>query len=386
MDLQLCKFARKDTKALKSFSHIAKRRKSMKVNHIEIKNFKSIKELSLPLENINILIGANGAGKSNFIQFFDLLYNIVKQNLQNYVSSNGGADNLLYFGRKNSEYLSGIISFKVNEFSFTLTATIDDKFFFSNEEVIQIDPDGNKSSRYKGNSHGESYFIEWRKQDGISFPMLDTISTMVYHLQDTSKEAKVKKECYVNDNRNLRRDASNLAALLYLLQEKYYEYFLRIENTIKLIAPFFEKFQLQPLALNNEKIRLEWKHIGSDEYFNANHLSDGTLRMICLITLLLQPNLPDTIIIDEPELGLHPSAIELLASLIKSVAANDKQIICSTQSVTLLNHFEPKDIIVVDLENKQSVFKRLNQEQLSEWLGEYAIGELWEKNVLGGRP
>jgi predicted ATPase len=108
--------------------------------------------------------------------------------------------------------------------------------------------------------------------------------------------------------------------------------------------------------------------------------------MICLITLLLQPNLPDTIIIDEPELGLHPSAVGLLASLIKSAAANDKQIICSTQSVTLLNHFEPNDIIVVDLENKQSVFKRLEQVQLSEWLGEYAIGELWEKNVLGGRP
>lgn len=358
----------------------------MKVNHIEIKNFKSIKELSLPLKNINILVGANGAGKSNFIQFFDLLSNIFNQNLQNFILANGGANNFLHFGRKNSEFINGTISFNVNVYNFALTATTENKFFFNNEEVIQVNPNGRKNTTYMGNGYEESYLVELRKKEGIPYPLMDTITSMVYHFQDTSKEANVKQDTNVNDNRNLKRDASNLAAFLYLLQEKHSEYFVRIENTIKLIAPFFEKFRLQPLALDNERIRLEWKHVSSDDYFNANHLSDGTLRMICLITLLLQPNLPDTIIIDEPELGLHPSSIELLASLIKSVSTKDKRVICSTQSVTLLNHFEPEDIIVVDLENNQSVFKRLEQEQLSEWLGQYAIGELWEKNILGGRP
>ncbi|MCP5063169.1 MAG: AAA family ATPase, partial [Ignavibacteriae bacterium] len=195
-----------------------------------------------------------------------------------------------------------------------------------------------------------------------------------------------KQESDINDNRIFRRDASNLTAFLYLLQEKHFDYFKRIENTIKLIAPFFDKFQLEPLALNNEKIRLEWKHINSDQYFNANHFSDGTLRMICLITLLLQPDQPDTIIIDEPELGLHPSAIQQLAALMKSVADDGKQIICSTQSVTLLNQFNPEDIIVVDREDNESKFKRLDEERLEDWLDKYAIGELWEKNVLGGRP
>lgn len=359
----------------------------MKVSRIEIRNFKSIKELSLPLKNINILIGANGAGKSNFVQFFDLLSNIFDQNLQNYISANGGANSFLYFGRKNSEFLSGIISFDVNEYNFVLTATTENNFFFSKEEQDQVFPNGKKVIKYLGNGYLESYLIEQRnKNGGTPFPMQNAITTMVYHFQDTSITAKVKQDGNINDNRSLRRDASNLAAFLYLLQEKYPEYFVRIENTIKLIAPFFDKFQLEPLALDKERIHLEWKHVGSDEYFNASHLSDGTLRMICLITLLLQPNLPDTIIIDEPELGLHPSAIELLSSLIKSIAANNKQVICSTQSVTLLNHFNPEDIIVVDVENKQSVFRRLEQEQLSEWLGQYAIGELWEKNVLGGRP
>jgi predicted ATPase len=363
----------------------------MIVNQINISRFKSIRELKLNLSNINVLIGPNGAGKSNFIQFFNLLNNIVLQNLQNYVTINGGADSFLYFGRKFSESFSGTVSFGRNEYYFELSPTSDNNFYFNKEITRYYNPRYDKtSSKNIAVANRETKLIEEykkEKQTGVVHYILSALSRWrVYHFHDTSSSAKVKQEGDVNDNRSLRRDASNLAAFLYLLQKKHNEHLKRIENTIKLIAPFFEKFQLEPLELNKEKIRLEWKHVGSDEYFNANHLSDGTLRMICLITLLLQPNLPDTIIIDEPELGLHPAAIELLMSLIKSVAANNKQIICSTQSVTFLNHFEPEDIIVVDRSNGESIFTRLEKEKLTEWLNEYAIGELWEKNVLGGRP
>lgn len=363
----------------------------MIVNQIKINRFKSIRELDLTLNKINVLIGPNGAGKSNFIQFFNLLKNIVSQNLQNFVAANGGADSFLYFGRKFSESFDGTITFGLNEYYFELTTTADNNFYFSKEVTRYYNPRfDKKSSKNLSIGNKETKLIEEYKKEthaGVVHHILESMSRWrVYHFHDTSSSAKIKQEGDINDNRSLRRDASNLAAFLYLLQEKYPEYFYRIENTIKLIAPFFEKFQLEPLALNKEKIRLEWKHVGSDEYFNANHLSDGTLRMICLITLLLQPNPPDTIIIDEPELGLHPAAITLLTSLIKSIAANKKQVICSTQSVTFLNHFEPEDIIVVDRSNGESLFKRLDRNNLREWLNEYAIGELWEKNVLGGRP
>lgn len=363
----------------------------MTVSQISISNFKSIRALNLPLNKINVLIGPNGAGKSNFIQFFNLLNNIVSQNLQNYVAANGGADSFLYFGRKHSESFSGIISFGRNDYHFELTATVDNNLFFSNEITVYQNPvHGGISSRNLADGNKETNLLKQYKIDqkeSVAFHILKAMATWrVYHFHDTSSSAKVKQDGHINDNRSLRRDASNLSAFLYLLQEKYNEHFIRIENTVKLIAPFFEKFQLEPLALNKEKIRLEWKQVGSDEYFNANHLSDGSLRIICLITLLLQPVLPDTIIIDEPELGLHPAAIELLTSLIKSVAANDKQIICSTQSVTFLNHFNPEDIIIVDRNNGDSLFSRLDKNTLTEWLNEYAIGELWEKNVLGGRP
>lgn len=364
----------------------------MKLNNIEITNFKSIKELKLELRNINVLIGPNGAGKSNFIQFFNLLNNIVSENLQSYITKNGGADSFLYLGRKYSNSFTGNLLFSQNAYHFELTATNDNNFFFNKEITFYQNPvHGGVSQRNFANGNREANLIIQYRLDnnkkGVVYHILSSmIKWRVYHFHDTSFTAKVKHEGDINDNRSLRRDASNLAAFLYLLQEKHNEHFMRIEKTIKLIAPYFSKFKLEPLALNNEMIRLEWQQVGSDEYFNANQLSDGTLRMICLITLLLQPRLPDTIIIDEPELGLHPAAIELLTSLIKSVAAEDKQVICSTQSVTFLNHFEPEDIIVVERNNGESLFKRLDKNNLTEWMNEYAIGELWEKNVFGGRP
>jgi predicted ATPase len=362
----------------------------MRISKIEIENFKSIKKLDLSLNNINILIGQNGAGKSNFVQFYNLLNNLVQKNLQNYVATNGGADSFLLFGRKRSDFIKGKIDFGLNAYDFKLIPTMDNNLIFGQEITKYYNPRLEEwASRDLATSNKETNLIQAyheKKSKVINYILTAMVNWRVYHFHDTSSTSKMKHEVNINDNRSLRRDASNLAAFLFLMQNKTPEYFNRIENTIKLIAPFFEKFQLEPLALNPEKVKLEWKHIGSDDYFNANHLSDGTLRMICLITLLCQPSMPDTIIIDEPELGLHPAAIELLAAIIKSAAANNKQIICSTQSVTLLNHFQPEDIVVVDRNNGESLFRRLDREQLKDWLDEYSIGELWEKNVLGGRP
>lgn len=183
----------------------------------------------------------------------------------------------------------------------------------------------------------------------------------------------------------MRENGDNLAAFLYLLQEKHPATFKVIEATIRSIAPFFKSFDLKPDRLNSEYIQLEWKEQGSDMYFNAHNLSDGTLRMICLVTLLLQPDLPKTIIIDEPELGLHPFAINKLAGLMRS-ASTKSQIIVSTQSVGLIDNFSPEDIIVVDRKEGQSVFNRLDESELKGWLETYSLGELWDKNIIGGRP
>lgn len=173
-----------------------------------------------------------------------------------------------------------------------------------------------------------------------------------------------------------------------MLGKNYPEHYNRIVKTIKLAAPFFEDFNLRPSPFNKEQIELEWKEKDSDVPFKAHYLSDGTLRFICLVTVLLQPDKfrPATILIDEPELGLHPYAVNLLASIIRSVSANGTQIIISTQSTDLINGFEAEDVVVADFEGGKTTLRRLDSDSLGSWLDDYTLGELWHKNLLGGRP
>lgn len=362
------------------------------VKEIEIYGYKSIAECKLPLRDINVLIGANGAGKSNFISVFRLLNNLVQENLQNFVAQEGGASRLLHFGRQVTEELSFKFSFGENGYSCMLQPTDDDNLFFA-EEVVSF----------------------WRKSQGYSQPYIEHLQTgtretglidtskaskkvgiadhvirsftswQVYHFHDTSRSAKVKQTGDIEDNKFLRHDASNLAGFLFFLSQKHSKQYQKIVRTVRLIAPFFKDFVLEPSRLNENKIRLEWIQEGSDNYLDASQFSDGTLRMISLATLLLQPNPPATIIIDEPELGLHPYAIEILSSLLKA-ASSISQIIISTQSVPLVDTFDASDIVVVNQKDGISRFERLQEESLDIWLQDYSLGEIWAKNLIGARP
>ncbi|RKZ85139.1 MAG: ATPase [Candidatus Parabeggiatoa sp. nov. 1] len=349
----------------------------MKINTITIENYKSIKKLDkLPLTNLNILVGSNGAGKSNLISFFKLLNKIIEKQLKPY-SIEQGIDKLLCFGLKQSKFILGEIDFGNNKYRFKLKP--------ANEGFLFIDEEENYFNSWHsiGRANEETKLSDSKAVCGSLIEALKLWK--IYHFHDTSSTAAVKQYCHINNNRKLEFDAGNLATFLYKLKQTNEFSFNRIEETIKLVAPYFDKFILEPNELNPEKIKLEWQQKESDNYFDAFSLSDGTLRFICLATLLLQPNPPDTLIIDEPELGLHPYAISVLASLVKAFS-NDKQIIASTQSVTLLDYFEPEEIIVADKQENSSVFKRLSSHELKEWIEEYSMGEIWEKNIIGGRP
>jgi predicted ATPase len=352
----------------------------MKIDTISINNYKSIKEIKdLKLTNLNILIGSNGAGKSNFISFFKLLNQIIEKRLREY-SKIIGADNLLHFGTKHSSEIYGKIDFGANKYSFFLKPKEDDSLFFRQEITYYL-----ASGRVIGSSNDETKLYECSTV--CEYVRNALKSWRVYHFHDTSSTAKVKGSSIISSsaNKQLSPDAENLAAFLYYLKLKFPDNFFMIEETVKLIAPYFDRFVLEPDIYDEDRIKLEWLEVGNDKIFNAHHLSDGTLRMICLITLLQQPNAPDTIIIDEPELGLHPYAITVLSALMKSFATS-KQLIVSTQSVTLINHFESQDIIVTDKSNGASNFRRLEIDELKDWIDEYSLGEIWEKNIIGGTP
>jgi len=357
---------------------------------LTIKNFKSIREQTLELGLLNVFIGGNGAGKSNLIGAFRFLREIVNQNLAGYTGTKGGADNLLYFGRKRSPEMSFRLDFGEGEignaYFVKLKPTDEDGFIISEETAFYHERKHYPTPYVRGISiASKESKLKTETHICAREAMSDLDSYRVYHFHDTSDTAEVKGTVNLEDNRVLRPQAENLAAFLYWMQQKKPDHFANIQDTLRQIAPFFDEFRLAPSILNEDKIRLEWKEKGSDAYFNASSLSDGTLRFLCLATLLLQPKLPMVVLLDEPELGLHPAAVTLLADLLAS-AATRTQVIVATQSVTLVNQFDPESVWAVDRQDNQSVFRHLNQADMSTWLDDYGLGELWEKNVLGARP
>jgi len=357
------------------------------VRSLTITGYKSIRELKdFKLHGLNVLIGANGAGKSNFISLFRLLNEMVEQNLQVYVQTQGGPDALLHFGRGITERLHAEFYFARNAYKFDLIPTSDNRLIFENEVSWfggVFYP--STSSALLGRGHDESKLKD--ATDPYSPHVRPSVRNWrVYHFHDTGEKARVKQPHATNVNLRLNPDAGNLAAYLRMLKQKYPAEYRRIVDTIRLVAPFFGDFVHR--SGHPEVVELEWLQKGKPDIpLKAHMLSDGTLRFICLATLLLQPVklLPDTILIDEPELGLHPYAISVLTDIFKQVA-EDRQLIVSTQSVELVNELTPDDVIVVDQEDGASTFRRFTERELSGWLGKYALGELWKRNILGGRP
>jgi predicted ATPase len=362
------------------------------LKHIAVSGFKSLADVEIELRDINVIIGPNGSGKSNFIGVFSFLHAIREGRLREYVARAGGAEKLLFFGSKTTKSVRFKLSFgnEQNEYSIILAPTAADELFTASERL----------HFWKKERHPEPPYVEPLSPVGneasISNPMItgagkrvrdELASWRVYHLHDTSTSSPMKMTGDLNDNRYLRPDGSNLAAFLYYLQRRHETSYSLIRHTIQRVTPFFEDFDLAPSNFNPDKIRLQWRHKKSDQYFDASSLSDGTLRFIGLATLFLQPEAlrPSVIVVDEPELGLHPYAVTMLGSLIKS-ASKSTQVILSTQSSLLLDQFEPEDVLVADRVADATTFRRLEPAPLATWLGEYSLGQLWEKNELGGRP
>jgi len=362
------------------------------LDSVSIRGFKSLASIEqLKLESLNVLIGPNGSGKSNFLGIFSFLHALREGRLQEYVVKAGGANRLLHFGSKITEKLEIHISFNdgVNQYEIELQPTDSDELVPTAESVFFWDK--KKHARPYDvaiATRGTEAGISSHTQRDIATYVRDHLAKWrVYHFHDTSSTSPMKRAADLNDNRFLRPDGSNLPSFLFYLQQKHELSYSLIRGSVQRAAPFFQDFILEPQRLNPSKIRLEWRHRHSDEYFDASSMSDGTLRFICLSTLFLQPEelRPSVIVVDEPELGLHPYAITVLASMVRQ-ASTVTQVIIETQSSLLLDHFEPEDVLVADRVGGATHFTRLESERLGAWLGDYSLGQLWEKNEIGGRP
>lgn len=353
------------------------------LNNISIKGYKSIKSLDLDLTPINILIGANGSGKSNFLSFFTFLQKLYQQDLQRYVALKG-METFLHKGSDITKEISAKIFFpNTNGYSFTLEKG-DENFIFIEEGLWYDNPhypnpidisSNNKESRLKYSDLQRAEFI----RDYLS-------QIRKYHFHDTGSNSPFNKESDIENGKIfLYEEGENLISFLYGIRETKLVVYNLIIKTIQSIAPYFRDFYFAPEE--SGKIRLRWQSKYSDTIYGVNDLSDGTIRFIALSVLFLQPNPPHVIIIDEPELGLHPTAIAKLAGLIKSVSRKGTQVILATQSTDLIGYFEPEDIITVDQINGESRFERLNTEELKIWLEDYTLDDLWKRKIIKtGQP
>ena len=372
-----------------------------KLDRFTVRGFKSIRALDdFALRGLNVLIGPNGAGKSNFLNVFEMLQQLSTKRLQLFTKGEGGPDALLFGGRRRTPSLSVTLSFDGGRYQYRFSLEpVASVVAFASEWLLPgvaafltdtapgTMPTVDGGTTWRG-GHEEARLAEIGRGEFASCVLPDMQRWRVFHFQDMSRVAQIRLSSAVRDDLHLKPDAGNLAPFIRRLRIDYPEHYRRIVETVRLAAPFFGDFVHRQHKDADEQIELEWCQADEpDSVLGPFQLSDGTLRFICLATLLLQPPdfQPGLILIDEPELGLHPAALTLLAEMLQH-ASDERQVIVSTQSADLVSELGPEDIVVVDRKDNASAFTRLEGDRLSGWLEDYALGELWKMNVLGGRP
>ncbi len=360
---------------------------------IQLTHFRSFFQIEVEIRNINVLIGGNGSGKSNFISLFSMLNYIQIGKLGDWIANKGGFDNIVYNGIQENEFIHFSFFFETegsngqNIYELSLRTT---------EENYIVDAE--KFGFWKSNESLKPFFqhqetnqtetklkhLAERKVDMPHHIYSNIKGFQVFHFDDVSANSNKKRLQNIDEGYPLHPEGDNIASFLYYLKQNEIDYYDKILAIIRLVTPYFDDFILEPELSNSNQIKLKWREKNNLKILSAALISDGSIRFICLCALLLQPTPPLLIVIEEPELGLHPLAISFLAELIKKASLRT-QIILSTQSVTLLNQFEPSDILVVDRDQSSSQINRLNEQELQDWLDEYSLGQLWENNYLGGR-
>ncbi|MYH02094.1 MAG: AAA family ATPase [Nitrospira sp. SB0675_bin_23] len=362
------------------------------LDRLTIQGFKSIHKLEdFEFKSLNVLIGANGAGKSNLISFFRLLQAIINGNLKDYVRESGGISDLLFNGRKATRHLEFETRFGPRGYRFKIKPGPSEHSWALTDEERYYEHGRTGWWKLGDSPDGQSLLVKEvkaRSRDAeYSKPVYESIdSWKIYHFHDTSGSAAMRHSEIIQDNKSLRFDASNIAPFLLRLKNEDEETYEEILQSCRLVIPYFDDFLLDVESSGQKKtVTLSWRAKGSDYPMQPYHFSDGSIRFICLTTALLQPDPPSSLMIDEPELGLHPAAISILAELIQN-ASKRTQLIVATQSPALIDNFSVEDVVVVSRKDGASTFERLHEKDYRAWLEGYSVGELWSKDVIAGGP
>ena len=372
---------------------------SAAIDRIRIQGFRSLADVDVKLPRVALLIGANGSGKSNFIRFFELMRWMVSRRLEEFVARQGGADDQLFEGSKRTSTINATVTAVFEhgrtEYEFSLSHAQPDSLVVTSELFRMAGPHSDiplefpaevfntTQTEAKLGEFEHAVKVGHRSTMGNDFASL-LLGTYVFQFHDTSDTSRLKQRWDAEDCNTLRGDAANLAAILARIEKLDSQLFDRISRQIRRVLPVFDRFQLEETY---GKVMLRWKLQGTDKTIGPHLTSDGTLRFIALVTLLNLPTemLPQVLLIDEPELGLHPAAMEIIAHMIMQIS-QECQVILATQSPLFVDYFGLDQTIVLDIVRGRTEVHTLREKNYERWLQRYSPSDLWRKNLLGGRP
>lgn len=365
--------------------------KTNRIRSVTIEGFRSLRHIeNLDLPQLAVLIGANGSGKSTLIRFFEMLSWMLKsKKLQEFVVRHGGGDDQLFMGSRKTPRIHAEIRLETaagnNDFRFDLMhLSAGDTLMVMNEAYRFAPLDLASGAQW-------TELVDIGKESKLSDQKNKTAKTIcnllrqcsTYQFHDTSANASIHNRWDVTESFRLRSDGGNLAAVLLDLQTIDPKRYYLITRQIQRVLPTFKEFVLEPEA---GKVLLRWLGKHSDKVFGSHLTSDGSLRLFCLLTLLNLPTnrLPDVMFFDEPELGLHPHAITLVAEMLKRLSKT-RQIFIATQSPYMVDCFDLENIIVASANDGETVLRNLPREKYQEWLDdEYQLSDIWLKETVGG--
>ena len=372
-----------------------------RINRFSVKGFRSLKDVgTISFPDLAVIIGSNGAGKSNCIKFFEMLsFMLRSQNLSEFVAKNGGADDQLFMGARKTPQMEAEIRIKTergfNDYKFTLThaaSSTGGRLMFVDEAFRYSNPDypGEAPWIQLDSGTSEAGIVDFIQRPDIEPGSQKTArivvnllkNCMTYQFHDTSTHSFLKQEWDEDDNRFMRSHGGNLAPILLRLKNEDIKRYKLVIRQIQRVLPSFGDFELEPL---HGKIALRWQHKYGDKTIGAHLTSDGSLRLFCLMTLLNLSSdmLPDVLFLDEPELGLHPHAITLVSEMLRKISQT-QQVFVATQSPYLVDCFDLENIIVAQLTEGATHLKTFDQAAYQQWLDdEYQVSDLWLKNIIG---
>jgi len=407
-------------------------------DHIKIEGFRSFKKVELDLAPLSVLIGPNNGGKSNFLDLMSLMAEAGQGQLEEGIDSRGGfrgiASGFRWLGevviefrfqaerlRRFSPYLEipplpGLPGIQEPDIRYML-AIASPAFGTSRVQVEEatervlphqprpevlmtrgkdgcafrfIDPATGLETQESKALESESELAIFQVRDLYRFPILYKLLKQfqewtLYRDINVGPEAPMRLPRLVRPTVRLAPDGGNLSSVLNSIQQQHPGVWDEIVELLRIAYPDFKTITFPPEGGDGKVVLRWWESPFEKEGVSANFLSDGTLKFLCLVAILKSPDPPPLICIDEPEIGLHPDWIKLVAEMMQSAAART-QVIVATHSPQIIAELDPEQVIVTEKENGETRLNRLERRDLEKWLKNFNLSELWLAGHFGGLP